>query len=438
MGCGHYYEPTVTGDTAFAVDANAVKYGPGVLREIGDDAQALGMTRVMLLTDRGVATTKHVALVREALQHAGIDVVVYDEVAVEPTDTSFLAAAKAAADGKFDGYVAVGGGSVIDTAKAANLYATYPADLLDYVNPPIGRGLPVPGPLKPLIACPTTSGTGSECTPIAIFDYSAMHAKTGIVSRRLRPTLGLVDPDVASTLPAMVVACSGFDVLSHAVESYTALPYTRRTKPDRPRLRPASQGANPYSDVACAEAMRLTGQYIVRAVNDANDHEARERMMFAATLAGIGFGNAGCHAPHGMSYSVSGLVKTFRSEGYPEKALVPHGMSVVLNSPAVFRFTARACPERHHEAAAMLGAAHAKDANAGSEEEAGKLLADTILGLMKATGIPNGLSAIGYSEGDIGALAKGAFPQHRLLKNAPREISLTDLEGMYRDALRYW
>jgi alcohol dehydrogenase class IV len=434
MSCGEYYPFIDGGDVTFAVDANAVKFGPGVLHEIGDDAQRLGMTRVMLLTDAGLAATTHVAIVQRALAASGIDVVVYGEVAVEPTDTSFKEAARFASEGRFDGYVAVGGGSVIDTAKAANLYATYPADFLDYVNAPIGLGKAVPGPLRPLIACPTTSGTGSECTPIAIFDYVAMHAKTGIVSPRIRPTLGLVDPTVTRSLPAMVVACSGFDVLSHAVESYTALPYTKRAKPAQPRLRPASQGANPYSDIACAEAMRLTGQYIVRAVKDPSDEEARERMMFASTLAGIGFGNAGCHAPHGMSYSVSGMASGFRADGYPAKPLVPHGMSVVLNAPAVFRFTADACPERHLEAAKLLGA-ETIDAD---RKDAGRLLADTFIRLMRATGMPNGLDGVGFTEADIPALAAGAFPQQRLLKNAPRAMGLGDLEAIYRDALRYW
>jgi hydroxyacid-oxoacid transhydrogenase len=434
MGCGHYYPFIEGGDTAFTVDTNTVRYGPGVLGEIGDDAQVLGITRAMLLTDAGLANSEHVAAVRAALAKAGVEVIVYDAVTVEPTDASFLEAARFAAAGRFDGYVAVGGGSVMDTAKAANLYATYPADFLEYVNPPIGRGSPVPGPLRPLIACPTTSGTGSECTPIAIFDYTAMHAKTGIVSRRIRPALGLIDPDVTRTLPGTIVACSGFDVLSHAVESFTALPYTRRAKPAQPRLRPASQGANPYSDVACAEAMWLTGRYIVRAVNDSADEEARERMMFASVLAGIGFGNAGCHAPHGMSYSVSGMVREFRVAGYPAKPLIPHGMSVVLNAPAVFRFTGDACPERHLEAARLLGA-ETVDADL---KDAGRLLADTLIRLMKATGIPNGLSGVGYTEADVGELAKGAFPQHRLLKNAPRDLSIGDLEAIYRDALRYW
>lgn len=436
MACGHgYYGFTEGGDTAFAVDTNTIKYGPGVVREIGDDAQVQGMTRVMLLTDENLAKTEHVALVQEALSRAGVEVILYDRVTVEPTDTSFKQAAKfAATDGPFDGYVAVGGGSVMDTAKAANLYATYPADFLDYVNAPIGKAKPVPGPLKPLIAVPTTSGTGSECTPIAIFDLTAMHAKTGIVSRRIRPVLGVVDPNVTKTMPANVVACSGFDVLCHSVESYTALPFTKRARPGQPRLRPASQGANPYSDIACAEAMRLTGRYIVRAVNDSSDVEAREQMMFAATLAGIGFGNAGCHAPHGMSYSVSGMVRDFRPAGYPARPMVPHGMSVILNAPAVFRFTASANPERHIEAAALLGA----DTTDVDLKDAGRLLADTIIRLMKATHMPNGLRGVGYSEADVDELAKGSFPQKRLLNNAPREISMDDLKAIYRDALTYW
>ncbi|HEY8368408.1 MAG TPA: hydroxyacid-oxoacid transhydrogenase [Thermodesulfobacteriota bacterium] len=435
MACGFgYYAFAEGGDTAFTVDTNAVKYGPGVLREIGDDAQVHGMTRVMLLTDANLARTEHVATVQEALARAGIEVILYDQVTVEPTDASFKQAAAFAAEGKFDGYVAVGGGSVIDTAKAANLYATYPADFLDYVNAPIGKAKPVPGPLKPLIAVPTTSGTGSECTPIAIFDLTSMHAKTGIVSRRIRPVLGLIDPTVTRTMPANVVACSGFDVLCHSVESFTARPFTKRARPAQPRQRPASQGANPYSDIACAEAMRLTGRYIVRAVNDPNDVEAREQMMFAATLAGIGFGNAGCHAPHGMSYSVSGMVRDFRAKDYPAKPMVPHGMSVILNAPAVFRFTAPACPERHIEAARLLGA----DTTDVDLEDAGALLADTIIRLMKATHMPNGLKGVGYTEADIDALAEGSFPQRRLLDNAPLEITMDDLKGIYRDAMTYW
>jgi hydroxyacid-oxoacid transhydrogenase len=436
MSCCHqHYAPSPDGDRGFEVDATRVRFGRGLLDECGDAARTLGMTRVALFTDKIVAKLPFVATVQAALRAAGIDVATYDEVSIEPTDASFKAAAHFATDGKFDGYVSVGGGSAIDTAKAANLYATYPADFMTYVNAPIGGGQAVPGPLKPHIACPTTSGTGSECTGIAIFDLTAMRAKTGIASRRLKPSLGIVDPDVTRTLPAQVVASTGFDVLSHALESYTALPYTRRKRPLKGSARPLSQGANPFSDIACLEALELLGRYVERAVRDASDDEARERMMFAATLAGIGFGNAGCHAPHGMAYAVAGLVRDFRPAGYPQdEAIVPHGMSVIVNAPAVFRFTAAACPGRHREAARVLGS----DVSDVAENDAGRALAERIIELMRATEMPNGLAALGYTRADVGALTEGAFPQRRLFANSPREISPDQLQHLFETALSYW
>ena len=345
MSCCHY-QPTGDGlDTAFTVDASRVTFGRGCLEELGDRARALGMTRVALFSDAVVAELEVFDTAQRSLRAAGIDVVTYTEVQVEPTDESFTQAAEFASQTEPDGYVSVGGGSVIDTAKAANLYASYPADFLSYVNPPVGDGTPVPGPLKPHIACPTTSGTGSEVTGIAIFDLLSMAAKTGIASPALRPTEALVDPDCTDTLPGRVVACSGLDVLSHALESFTARPFVRRSAPPRPGLRPMSQGANPWSDLGSREALRLLGQYLERAVSDASDREAREQTMWAATLAGIAFGNAGVHIPHAMAYAVAGQVRDFHPDGYPgSEPLVPHGMSVILNAPSVFRFTASTNP----------------------------------------------------------------------------------------------
>ena len=315
MGCCHY-QPRGDGlDTAFTVDASRITFGRGCLGELGPRAAALGMTRVALFTDPVVAGLEVYETARRSLRDAGIDVTPYTDVRVEPTDESFANAVAFASEARPDGYVSLGGGSVIDTAKAANLYVSHPADFLAYVNPPIGEGTPVPGPLEPHIACPTTSGTGSEVTGIAVFDLLSMSAKTGIASPRLRPTEALVDPDCTDTLPAQVVACSGLDVLSHALESFTARPYVRRPAPGKPGERPMSQGANPWSDVGSREAMRLLGSYLERAVDDASDREAREQTMWAATLAGIAFGNAGVHIPHAMSYAVAGQVREFHPDG---------------------------------------------------------------------------------------------------------------------------
>jgi hydroxyacid-oxoacid transhydrogenase len=434
MTCCQAYPLVPGGERVFEVDASRVKYGSGSLSEAGYEARAVGIVRVALFTDATLARLEHVATVREALREAGCDVAVYDAVRIEPTDASFADAIAFATDGGFDGYVSVGGGSVIDTCKAANLYSTHPAELLAYVNAPVGDGKPVPGPLRPHIACPTTCGTGSEVTGIAIFDLLERKVKTGIASRRLRPTLAIVDPDCTRTLPGVVVACSGFDVLSHALESYTALPFTSRAKSEA-GARPMSQGANPFSDMACVEALRILGEHIVRAVEDALDGEARERMAYAATLAGIGFGNAGVHAPHAMSYAVAGLVREFRPAGYPQdEPLVPHGMAVIVNAPAAFRFTASAGPERHLHAAELLGA----DVRGATPDDSGEVLARRIERLMRAAGMPNGVGGVGFADADVPALAAGAFLQRRLLANAPRPLDEGDLARLFHDALRYW
>ena len=304
-------------ESAFTMDTSSIKYGPGVTREIGSDMAALGAKRVMVVTDPRLRDHEAVGIALESLRAEGIEATLYDRVVVEPTDRSFLDAIEFASAGGFDGYVAVGGGSVIDTAKAANLYATYPADLLTYVNPPIGQGKPVPGKLKPLIAIPTTAGTGSETTGVAIFDLEAIHAKTGIAHRALRPVLGIIDPNNTRTMPRMVAACSALDVLSHAIESYTALPYDERPAPESPRMRPAYQGANPISDIWAGRALEMMSANIMAALDDPDDDHARGQMMLAAAFAGIGFGNAGVHLPHGMSYPVAGLVETYFPEGYP-------------------------------------------------------------------------------------------------------------------------
>ncbi len=422
-------------ETAFTIDTSSIKYGPGVTREVGHDMRRLGAQRVMVLTDAQLAQGAAVATAVAALKAAGIDAVLFDQVRVEPTSSSFLQAIEFASRGKFDGYLAVGGGSVIDTAKAANLYATYPADLLAYVNPPIGRGEPVPGPLQPLIAVPTTAGTGSETTGVAIFDFTEMHAKTGIAHRALRPNLGILDPDNTRTLPKLVAASSGLDVLSHALESLTALPYNQRAAPAAPELRPAYQGANPISDIWCGKAIQMVAANIVRAIQDPDDGEARSQMLLAAAYAGIGFGNAGVHLPHGMSYPVSGMVRAYNPAGYPaDHPIIPHGMSVILNAPAVFRFTAPANPQRHLLGAQLMGV----DISAVAEADAGAVLASAIIALMQQTGVPNGLGAIGFTKADIPKLVEGTLPQHRVTKLSPRPATAADLQTLFEDALRYW
>lgn len=422
-------------DFAFEMSASNIRFGSGATREVGMDLADLGTRRVMVLADPNLVESPPVESALESLSRENVDFSLFDAIRVEPTDGSFQQAIDFATAGGFDAFVAVGGGSTMDTAKAANLYSTYPADFLEYVNHPIGRGTPVPGPLKPLIAIPTTAGTGSETTGVAIFDLHGMKAKTGIAHRRLRPTLGIIDPENTRTLPPVVAASTGLDVLSHALESFTAIPFGRRPLPPRPVERPAYQGSNPISDIWARQSLKIVSRYLVRAVEDPGDEEARSQMLLAAAYAGIGFGNAGVHLPHGMSYPVSGMVKNFRPEGYgPGHPMVPHGMSVILNAPAVFRFTAPACPGRHLEAARVLGAR----TSGAREEDGGEILADAIIRMMRRLKMPSGLAEIGYDSEDIPGLVQGTLPQHRVTKLSPLPAGEEELARMYEDAMAYW
>ena len=422
-------------ETAFTIDTSSIKFGPGITGEAGYELDRLGASRVMVVTDPQMAGSAAVNTATNSLKQANVDFAVFDRVSVEPTDVSFKEAIEFAVNGRFDGFLPVGGGSSIDTAKAANLYSTYPADFLEYVNAPIGEGTPVPGDLKPLVAVPTTAGTGSETTGVAIFDFEELGAKTGIAHRSLRPDVGLVDPENTRSLPKMVAACSGFDVLCHGIESYTALSFSQREAPVSPAQRPTYQGANPISDVWALAALEMVGNSILPAVLDPDDLVARSNMAMAATFAGVGFGNAGVHLPHGMSYAVSGLVTDYAPEDYPQgKAIVPHGMAVILTAPAVFRYTASSHPERHMRAARLLGA----DIAGAGPEDAGDLIADRLIFILKEIGVPNGLGGVGYTPDDIPALVEGTLPQHRVTKLAPRATGADELTALFTDSMQLW
>lgn len=433
MNTKRYFTPTPHGEYAVAIDGNKTVFGTGALAEAGAHARHLGMRRVALYTDARVGRLPCVETTIKSLRDAGIPVSVFDGVEIEPSDRSLKAAIRFTESGDFDGFVSVGGGSVIDTCKAVCLYSSYPPKhFLDYVNQPLGKALPVPGPLKPHIACPTTFGTASECTSVAIFNFLDLGTKAGISNRAIKPQMGIIDPEALKSLPGPVVAANGMDVFSHAVESYTARPFTKRPAPDDPAARPVIQGANPFSDLNCLEAIRLIGENLTTAINDPENFSVRENLSFAGLLAGIGFGTAGCNLPHGMSYAVSGLVKDYRAEGWPrDKPLVPHGFSVIVNSPSVFRFMGPACPERHAEAARAFGV-ETGDASPGDS------LAEGLIALMRAVGAPNGLAALGYTSDDLEMLTEKGWKQRRVVDNAAREITKEEMRDIFAGAYSYW
>jgi len=412
--------------------AATVRFGHGVLRDTGADLAGRGLQRVLVFADPNLVTRYSVQAVRESLEREGIGYTVFDRIVCEPTDASFREAIAAAQAEPYDGFVAVGGGSTIDTAKAANLYATWPADFRRYVSRPHGEGAPPPGPLRPLIAIPTTTGTGSETTTVAVFDFTELGTKAVIGHRYLKPALALLDPLVTGSLPEAVVASTGLDVVSHAIESLTAIPYTEREQPDRPQDRPAYQGSNPVADVWALESLRLARKYLLRAAADPEDLEARGRMLLAASFAGLGFGSAGVHLPHAMSYPVSSRAKTWRAPGYPvDHPLVPHGFSVILTTPAVVRFLGRACPGALRAAAGALGV----DAGRIREGEEAEALAERVVQLMEVLGAPNGLRTVGFHYHDIPALVAGTLPQKRILDLCPRAVDEESLGRLFEDSM---
>jgi hydroxyacid-oxoacid transhydrogenase len=422
-------------ETIIPLTMGKLKFGVGATEELGYELKILGARKVLLVTDKGLRDHGLVDKVKGIIEGEKIALRIFDEVRCEPTDRSMRQAIDAAGGADFDAVVALGGGSTIDTAKAVNLYHTYPADLLEYVNAPIGKGTPVPGPLKPLIALPTTSGSGSETTPVIVLDFLDLHLKTGISHHHIRPTVALVDPLNSLSAPAAVTANTGLDVLTHAAESFTIKPYNLRPRTKDPAARPPYVGSNPISDLWSEKAIEWVGKYLRRACRDGADVEAKSYMAMAATFAGIGFGNAGVHIPHALGYPIAGRVKGWVPPGYgTREPMVPHGLSVALTAPANFRFTAITNPGRHARIAALLGV----DMEGLSETEAARKLPDAFIALMRDIGAPNGLSAVGYTEADIPGLVEGGWMQQRLLVGSPRPVTKADLSNIVEQSMRLW
>ena len=416
----------------FTLEATPIKFGPGASADAGWELKRLGVTRAMLVTDPHIRDAGIADGVRESIEAEEISVEIFDRARSEPTVDSFQEAADFALDGEFDGFVGVGGGSSIDTAKVADLVATHPAPIMDYVNPPVGEGRTPPEPLKPLLAVPTTAGTGSEATSVAILDLPDQRVKTGISHRYLRPHQAIVDAELATTMPSAVASSAGLDVVCHAAESFVARPYDTRDAPETPDDRPPYQGSNPVSDLWSARALEYGGKYLRRAVEDADDLEARGAMMLAASLAGIGFGSAGVHIPHACAYPIAGLKHEWTPPGYPtDHPFVPHGWSVIVTSPASSRYTFQANPEKHRRAAELLKGEPIEDADEDTFPE-------VLLSLMKDVNAPRGVRELGYDEDDVDDLVEGALKQQRLLVVSPREAGPNELAGIIRDSFENW
>jgi hydroxyacid-oxoacid transhydrogenase len=420
-------------ESIFTYGAPQLKFGPGASDEIGFDLSQYGVGRALVVTDPGVAATGAPQRVAEQMAQFGIEAHVFDGVHVEPTDQSLNdAIAAARATGPWDAFVAVGGGSSIDTAKAINLLLTNPGELMDYINLPVGKGTAPVNALRPLIAVPTTTGTGAESTTVCVLDVLSQHVKTGISHARLRPTLAVVDPLLTLTQPAGVTAAAGMDILCHALESYTARWYTTNER-KRPEQRVPYCGANPVSDMWSEKAMGLLAGSFRTAVRHGDDVAARADMAIAATFAGMGFGNAGVHIPHANGYPIAGQVRDFHPKDYPPaEPMVPHGMSVALTAPEAFRFTFDSSPERHLRAAELLAPGAARPSRDP------EFLPSVLIDLLRDIDIPNGIAAVGFGAADVPELVEGTMKQQRLLATCPKPVTEDDIAGIFTRSMELW
>ena len=420
-------------ETVFTYAAPALKFGAGAAAEVGHDLQGYGARRVLLVTDPGVAATGHPARIAEQIEARGLHVTTYDRVHVEPTDASLAAAIDFARDaGPFDAILAVGGGSAIDTAKAVNLLTTNPGELMDYINAPVGKAQAPTERLLPLVAIPTTTGTGSESTTICVLDVLSLKVKTGISHPALRPTLAVVDPTLTASQPAMVTAASGMDILCHALESYTAR-WFADFDAKRPEQRVPYCGANPIADMWSEKALSLLAGAFRR---------GGARRLATAGPRADGDGRHLCRARLRQRRGAHPARQRL-PDRRPGARLPPRRLPAGRGDRAArhgrladgagrlrvhVRGLARAPPAR----------SPAARSHALQRRHRPRRPARVLRTLMRDIGIPNGLAAVGYAEADVDDLVQGSLQQQRLLATAPREVRGEDLATVFRASMEHW
>lgn len=367
----------------------------GGAARLGPRVAGMGLRSVLLVTDPGLIAT---GLLQPALQNLaehGVRVSLFSDVQADPPESVILAACQAARESEADGVIGFGGGSSMDVAKLVALLVCS-GESLDKVY-----GVnQAKGPRLPLLMVPTTAGTGSEVTPISIVT-TGVGEKKGVVSPFLLPELALLDAELTLGLPVAVTAATGIDAMVHAIEAYTS----KRLK-------------NPISDCLAKEALRLLAGALPVVCSDGGNVQARENMLLGACLAGMAFANAPVAAVHALAYPVGARFH------------VPHGLSNALVLGAVTRFNLPSAQRWYAELALVV-----MPQLAGDEQARAQAFVEYLGDLSRQCGLPTRLREVGISESDVQALAEDAMKQTRLLVNNPREVSLVDVQAMYREAL---
>jgi alcohol dehydrogenase len=391
--------------------AGQLVFGSDAVGQVGGRCRALGLNRVLIVTDCTLASSGVLEQVAAPLAQAGVEAETFDGGQPEPSLDLVAACVERARGCQPDGLIGLGGGSNMDLAKAAALVLAHGGDLRDYVGD--GR---VPGPVLPVVCLPTTAGTGSEVTASAVLTDAANRIKVGILSNYLRPRLALVDPRLTLSCPAKVTADSGIDALTHAIEAYTAVDNTHFPLPSGETS--CYQGRNPLAEALAERAIALVGRHLARAVAHPADLPAREGMALAATLGGLAFSNVGVALVHAMEYPVGGAVHC------------SHGAGNGLLLPFVMRYNLPTRQSEFARIATLLGENTAGLDDVGAAERA----IAAVERLQRQIGLPQRLRDLGVAPDQLPAFAAKAFSIKRILRVNPRPVTQDDIESIFRAA----
>ena len=381
--------------------AGEVFFGSGVHQRIGQIARRLGAEKVLIVTDQNLARAGILDMVRKPLLEEGLTVHIFDGGVPEPPIRTAEECCKAMKELEFQVVIGLGGGSNMDLAKVTALVGTYGGQPADY----LGEGR-VPGPIMPHIAIPTTAGTSSDLSPVAILTDEEANLKVAVFSPYLRPRISLVDPLLTLSCPPKLTADSGIDALTHAIEAYTVIEYSYVPVP--PEGDAPYSGKNPLGDILALEAVRLVGRWLRVAVHQGRNLEAREGMSLASLLAGLAFTNTGVAAVHAMEYPVGALTHCTHGEG--NGLLLPYIMAYNL-------------PVRLRELAAIAQAL-GEEIEGFSLREAAELAVEAVEELKRDIGIPERLRDIGVKREYLDEIAQKTVDTARLMRYQPRPMSL--------------
>ncbi|TMW72264.1 iron-containing alcohol dehydrogenase family protein [Alteribacter natronophilus] len=387
-----------------------VVFGNGAINELPELCDKFNAKNIVIVTDRGIRDAGILQKVVDTFDDS-YQTFVYDRAIPEPpVDSAVECLEEAKNYMDVDLIVGLGGGSSIDLAKVVALLLRYGGEPADYFGEH-----KVPGPVAPLIAIPTTAGTGSEVTSVTVLTDVKNKMKTGISANELRPKVALLDPELTLKLPAYVTACSGIDALSHAVEAYTAKDAHYIETDDELLF----QGGNPISDALALQAIKYIFEGLVLAVNQGSNIEARSKMLMGSLLAGQAFSNAGTAAAHALAYPLGGIVKS------------PHGELTGLLLPHVLRYNQSVIKDKLATVERFIS----PESGVLTEEEAGDRFIERVEQLLEEIQLPSSLSQIGVKEEDLAEVAEKALTIDRLVRNTPRVPTKESFEKLLLGAL---